>query len=148
MSVTFTCADAPSAAMACCYCDPDTGYRCSSDCNGTSFETSTAPEVNLSNVNAGDLLRLLGLYNEDGDLWGELPVDEIPDTLRQLLLVLNRANERGHLLVEPSVVYGRNGAGARFIECGRSDERIIRALTALQTLLVFGAENSFDVSWG
>jgi len=169
MSVTFWCPNAPSKRER-VPCDSQENYgltctpedRCGYCDDGWLDERTTdCPEVNWSNQNAGDVLRLLGLYNPEG-LWGEMAVAEIPAVLQRILLVSNKASSRQHLVRETTdtqnvrtrIAVGDDGlptittTGPRVIDFGNTDDQTLRRLGQLRTLLVWAEEHGFDVSWG
>jgi hypothetical protein len=136
--------------------DPEA--KCYPMCKGTQ-EESTAPEVNFSNVNAANVLDLLGLYNPEGP-WGSLPVEEIPAVLQRCMAVLSRDSERAHLIENAHEEKGRRRVavnddgmpeirtGCRVIHCGNTDADTVRRVTAVQTLLAWAHERGLGVSWG
>ena len=71
MSVTFYISEAPDHTVDCVYCEGAPGQDEHCLCKGTAKrEVSTAPEFNMANSNAGQLLDVAGLY--DGELCGQL----------------------------------------------------------------------------
>lgn len=138
MSVDFWCPTAPDSD---CHCDGKDDLCF--DCYGTGTARSE-PGVNLSNLNAGGLLRLLGLYG--GELYGSLKVTEIPPVLRTILVTYNTVTLRAHL-VEPASVE-RGSQGARVIEQGNADAQTLRRLARIRELLVWAIEHDHAVSWG
>jgi len=164
MSVTFICSEAPRETIPCWMCadvrewEKDPNARHSPRCDGT-MDESTAPEVNFSNGNAANVLRLLGLYNPEGP-WGALTVEEIPAVLQRCMVVLSRGSERTHLIEsaheeggQRRMVVNDDGmpeirTGCRVIHCGNTDEQTTRRITAVQTLLAWAHERGFGISWG
>ena len=152
MSVTFTCNAAPTKQVPCEFCrdwsaemkDPDTG-RCDQWCTGF-FTQSEAPESYLTNENAADMLALLGIPQEPGDLYGRLVPEELPGHLQKIMVALNRGEgTRSHLVSEASSEVGPHGCTVH--NMGNTDEQTIRRLTDLQTLFMYAAQNGYEVSW-
>ena len=165
MSVTFVCPDAPRKEVPCEWCEryraesPEllVDGKCDRYCRGVE-QVSDAPEINLSNASAGDILDLLELGNP-AEPWGELAVEDIPVILQRIMRILARSESRKHLLAEGSVSQeprmGINEDGLPAIELGPkviyggvADEQIVRRVTSIRTLLVWAAEHNHKVSWG
>lgn len=169
MSVTFGCPEAPTERLPCPWCGEGGRWvdrpdmltpegRCDQWCDGT-VEESVAPEVNLSNHNAGNILHLLGLFDPEGP-WGSLSVEEIPAVLQRCMVVLARETRRAHLVEDTfeeggqrRLVVNEEGlpeiqTGCRVIHCGNTDEDTVRRIEALRDLLAWAHEHGLRVCWG
>ena len=163
MSVDFFSPDAPTRYVPCETCEIERECRgpnakCYDGCTGTE-EASVLPVVNFSNTNARGVLEILGLGSE---LYGCVNVENIPDVLQRLVVVLNCRVERQHLIrsasdrwaYDPHVVTNCEtglptiSRGIRVIECSNTDAHNVRRLTAIQDLLVKAHEEGFKVCWG
>jgi hypothetical protein len=167
MSVTFQCLDAPRQQVPCPFCDepwadyPEgngKGGRCDAYCTGSTDE-SRAPEVNLSSVNAQDILGLLG-WNTREDVWGGSCSG---GEMRQRIFKARNADRKdlvkdgyelgpGH--AGTAVVKDEDGMtrierrGPRVISFGNTDEQTLRRLASLEALAVYAQEHGFEISWG
>lgn len=117
-----------------------------------------APEVNVSNINARDLLDVLGIEVVDGDLWGTLSAEDFEGRVLMALAVAPVSAER---LTEEAkagqVTFGPNGVGidpsgeakgATFILCGRPEGYVQERLESLREVAAFAREHGLDVTWG
>jgi hypothetical protein len=100
--------------------------------------------VTFSNVNAMNLLRLLGLPAEpDGEMAGQV----LDRTIRTLLSLVNRGPQtRAAATVAPSVT--KSPGHATLIECGADDASVLRRMSALLTVLVQAQVDGSPVVWG
>lgn len=94
-----------------------------------------APEVNISNINARDILRALGLLGEDRDLCGSLPGAEFAARVTQALVM--EPQDTG----VPAVQIGS------VIECGRREGYVQEVLTHLQEIGNFAWDKDLTVTW-
>lgn len=95
-----------------------------------------APEVNVANMNAGTLLRTLGLFEEGGDLSGALSGAEFATKVTQA-----RVLEPQDVGV-PAVTHGA------VVECGRRPGYIQDRLDELQEIGNFAWDKGVAVTWG
>lgn len=164
MSLTFTCMDAPTTKGPCPYCmeGRQGGWlredeNCDPWCTGIQ-ESSTSPDVNLSNSNAKAILGLLQFPYADDDPYGQCD----GGTLKQRIL-LARNSDRHCALRDPQHIHGGHAGvslttegnvvhmqrmGAEFFDFGTTDERTLDRLEALWTLATFAQAHGFNISWG
>lgn len=95
-----------------------------------------APEINVSNTNAGTLLRALGLYEEGGDLTGVLSGAEFAAKVTEA-----RVMEPQDVGV-PAMTYGI------VHDCGRDPGYIQDRLNSLQEVANFAWDKGVAVVWG
>ena len=169
MSVTFSVPGAPCRRVPCSLCDlaqqdgwanpNDLGGCCAPDCDGTEM-VSTAPEVNMANANAADVLGLLGIPTED--LIGGIGVEDLPGFRRRIIRALN--SDRSHLLrelqeLEPghagvAVVVSDDGVprierrGCRAYVGGVTDAQVERRLRDLMRLVAWAQPRGLGIAWG
>lgn len=122
---------------------------------------SDAPEMNLSNENAGMVFNLLGM---EYDYAGEIPANKVSDYLRRLLKAKNKPNEierhtkpttssqedRGMKVSRDSdnVTNISRNRGPMMHNIGRNNSYVTRAIDELIKIFKYAAENNFAVSWG
>ena len=169
MSVTFSAPGAPRHRVPCSLCDlaqqdgwanpNEFGGCCAPYCDGTD-EESTAPEVNMANGNAADVLGLLGIPTADPI--GEIGVEELAGLRRRIIRAMN--TDRSHLLREPQelepghagvvVVVRDDGVprierrGCRAYVGGVTDEQVVRRLRGLLTLVAWAQPRGLGIAWG
>jgi hypothetical protein len=152
MSVTFWAPDAPTVTVK-PYPEEEPNYT---------EERSTLPEVNLSNCNAREMLRLLGLDSEE--LCSTLQPEEFGPVVARLQTLLNSEDARSSAVSEPSEPSRRLrvlpasegdsgnvvhlGFGPLVIEGGRSDGYIQRRARDLLDLFVQARQANYKASWG
>lgn len=95
-----------------------------------------APEVNVSNANAGTLLRALGLYEQGGDLTGALPGEEFASKVIQARVLTPQ--DAG----VPATQYGL------VTDCGRRPGYVQDRLDELQEIANFAWDKGLAVVWG
>jgi hypothetical protein len=152
MSVTFWAPDAPTVTVK-PYPEEEPDFV---------EERSTLPEVNLSNCNAREILRLIGLDSDE--LCGTLHPNEFGPVVARLQRLLNSKETRAQALqetLEPrrrlkaltagdenlgNVVHV--GFGPRIIEGGRTDGYIQRRARDLLELFVQARQGNYSTSWG
>jgi len=169
MSVTFTATNAPRTTTPCRWCvearDNGTGHDnghggcCNPWCPGT-VSTSTAPEVNLSNINAAGMLRLLHLPTDNGIMWGSLDCAHLPALRASIMRALNR--DRSHLVVNASSTPAGSAGVRTEVEgnvvrlvrlgpavhnCGNTDEQTVRRLRDLDALATWAQVRGLGLSW-
>lgn len=134
--------EGPCPTEGCCAED-----RCHICNDGVYVEFKTrGPDLNVSSVTAGELLRALGWPHaaEDG-LYGELLPAAIPAARRSIVLALQpnklRTLVQGHVEVT-------GARGAKFIGFARTEDRARELLCQLDNILVYGQEHNLKVSWG
>jgi hypothetical protein len=96
-----------------------------------------APEVNMANGNAAQILDLLGL-DYDGD-WGTTTGPDFHGRVLLAIAFLGTATADVEGL--PARAVGRH------IECGRRPGYLADRLTALRDLAVWACEHDADVEW-
>lgn len=115
--------------------------KCDPYCTG--FQTEyNGPQVNLSGYNTVLVLRMLDLPSEE---YGSIPAAEVPKVLRRVIRALNVSRAREHTVEE--AFEERGALGARMVSFGNTDEDTVRRLTSMQTLLVYAADNGYEVVW-
>jgi len=142
MSVTFFCPLAPVKRAPCPWCEP--GASCESGCSG-SVSSSVVPEPCFSNVNARDLLDLLG-FNPGLELTGSCS----PAEMRRAI-IRARNSDRSRLVrlggEQPRRTRVEGGAlvaGPLVIEGGNTDNQTLARLDALEALALQG----YRICWG
>lgn len=149
MSSTFMCPEAGSREVPCEFCArykaemPEylVDGKCDRYCTGTQTEY-LGPQVNLSGYNTSSILRMLDLPDEE---YGSIPATEVPEVLRRVIRALNVTSKRAHTVEE--AFEERGALGARMVSFGNTDEDTVRRLTSMQNLLVYAADNGFEVVW-
>lgn len=117
-------------------------YTCA-ECHGfdhddclNCFQGKVRPEVslNVANVNAGDLLRFLGIAcANEGDLYGEIRSRDLS------ALIASKAGSKDS---------GRLGqVTERIVDCGRPSERMAQYLATLANLCDIAGDLGI-ISWG
>lgn len=144
MSVTFYIPDARTTLtmIPCTYgageswaCSPE--ERCGHCADGLEeCIESEAPEIVMSQVTGGVILRALGLYSVE--LYGFLAVKDIPQVRRQIVRLLNLGGYETY----PTESLGKHHLA------GVSDERIQHWLKELDLVLAAGQTMGHRVSWG
>jgi len=108
-------------------------------------DNDDAPEANFSNTNARGLLGLLGIDPEnDNGLCGEIPHDQIANVRREITRARNSNRSQA---VMPATV-SREANGPLLIECGSTDEQVLRRLEQLDMVLEHAQRNGNAVHWG
>lgn len=107
-------------------------------CGGTGAGRDAAPEVNLANVNAADLLAALG-YDAD-DLYGEA---EAEDFLGRVLLRIGLPADEPVPTVET-----RGALGARFVSRGRPEGALQGYCERLVAVAEAARRAGAVVTWG
>lgn len=105
-------------------------------------EADPRPEVNVSNVNGGALLRALGLYADDasfedvccGAVSGQ-------DFLGRVLVALAVAPADAGMPAHASATH------SNFIDCGRSEGYLQDRLETLREIAEFAVSRSTEVTW-
>jgi hypothetical protein len=152
MSVTFWAPDAPTVTVK-PYPEVEPEYT---------EERSTLPEVNLSNCNAREMLRLLGLDFEE--LCGSVQPTEFGPVVSHLHRLINNEATRAPALKEAAehprrlhvLAAGERssgnvvavGFGPRIFEGGRSDDYLKNRASALLDLFVQARQANYQISWG
>ena len=127
-------------------------------CHGKKTYTkhgSTAPELNVSNVNGWEIQKMLGL---DPDYAGTIYNKDLPNVMRKLIRLKNQGVEQ-HTQA-PSVEQGKAThwkddrgishiiAGPKMHDAGRSNEQVMRYVDKLIELVQFAQKNNAHISWG
>lgn len=94
-----------------------------------------APMVNMSNVNATDVLLSLGRYDE-GEMCGTMSGAEM---LAAVTIALKDvpANTGRDTLVEGNAVF-----------CGRGETYVQSRLDDIRAIAIYAAERGYEISWG
>lgn len=163
MSITFVCPEAPSEFKRVACDSPALGLTCTAEercgyCDDGWMETYVceAPEVNLANVNAAAILKILGVSGNS------VRAEDVSDLLRRILRAVNVDGVRADLVEEgreydghaPRVVLDLEtglptiSTGCRVINGGNTDEQTLDRLGRLQTLAVYAADHGYSVAWG
>lgn len=95
-----------------------------------------APQVDLTGANAGNLLRIIGLYEEGGDMVGSLSGAEFAGRVAQA-----RVRER----MDAGVPAKQTGV---MIDCGRTPGYVQERLDQLQAVGNFAWDKGVSVTWG
>jgi len=107
---------------------------------GQTWERDLWPNANFSNVNACNVLRILGLDPEDYGLTPEQAQKAIPRAIRALNLKKDR---------ETAVLSSEEQAlGANFITCEVTDDSVRQRLTQMVEILKFAVDSNESLSWG
>jgi len=122
----------------------DLDGRCDAYCNGQE-EVSEAPECNWANVNALNVMRLLGLQ---ADYCGEIAIETLPRLLQRLMVALNSERRRSHLVEAPEEFGGEGTGHCHTIFCGNTDEQTVRRLESFRKLVVYAKEHNYRIVWG
>ena len=96
-----------------------------------------APEVNMANGNAAQILDLLG-YTFDGD-WTEAPAEDFLGRVLIAQALTDVATDDAH---GRPAVHERN-----WTECGRRPGYLADRLTALHRLATWAVDNNTTVEW-
>lgn len=169
MSVTFTCPSAPRKQLPCRWCEEDKakgakpnklGGYCDPYCYGHTLE-SESPEVNFGNQNAQAILTVLGEDTRGEESpYGSWSLEQIPVVRRTIVRLQNSESKRSDATWLPGETRGtvkilkdENGMshidrGCRSINCGSSDEQVVRRLGSLDKLLTYAQEHSYEITWG
>ena len=117
---------------------------------------STAPEMNVSNSNAFEIQRMLGL---EPDYGGIIENKDLPNFMRRLIQLKNSdtsqytrpgSDTQGQMKTgkddDGMDTIGRSGP--RMIDMGRSDTQVNRYIDDLLKIFKFAQDNDADVGWG
>jgi len=137
----------------------DEDGKCCPSCPGE-MKVSDSPEVNLSNVNAAEILAKLDLSTED--LSGRVEARDLGDFRRRIFRAWNGDLDR--MVREPYTIPGGSGKpfvmtdsegvthiqrmGATVHYGGNSLDQIRRRLQQLDQLAQYAQENGFALVWG
>ncbi len=141
MSITFDVSSFEVETRACAVCEQcsfkQDGQGITCMCDGTT-EVCLTPSVNLANVNARALLSMLGISPED---YGHIEAESLPAVQRQLVRLMNQGSARAPFVMEAY-------QDGRMIDCGRTDNRILRQLEHFQELVSYAQEHNESIVWG
>lgn len=160
MSVTFYCPESPTHIVHCeCMAGsiPDTlsadeqdafvksmswqdknDWGCKKCDYMAGMERSEGPELNFSNSNAADILRMLNIEFDD---CGTIQVRDLPALAQRVLLVKNSDGRRARYTCDPY-------QDDNIYEGGVSDDSIVRRLEGLDRLIIYAIEHGYDITWG
>ena len=138
---------AGTAFVAGCTREP---YYCAEGASVTAHDSAgEAPSVNVSNLNARDIIEALGV--SDGDLSGTSPASAF---LGRVLLALALAPESAgipaHAVVPPfaqAQLGAASSGGVQMIECGRPEGYVQGILERLHEVAEFALAHDRDVVW-
>jgi len=141
MSITFDVANFIVEKRPCEFCTPcryrTEGEGVSHYCDGMN-DVCLTPSVNLANVNARALLEMLDIEFDHG---GMIKITEYPRIQQKLMRFINQLSARAPYVLDAY----QNG---RVIDCGRSDARLLRQLTAFRELITYAQEKGEHITWG
>ena len=149
MSVTFQSHDAPRTEQ-----EVDDG-----DGQLVIEMVSVLPSVNVSNATADRLAMLFDLPYETRRLEGELSQQDLDRVIANGMRIINTAEVRAYV-VDAADVGGKMqirsnraglaeiGRGARFVDMGCSEERIVRRAGDLLDLFKRARAGGYTVAWG
>ncbi|MBT3197219.1 MAG: hypothetical protein HN344_05820 [Gammaproteobacteria bacterium] len=127
-------------------CDCDSDPHCYF-CKGTGvykYSDSAAPSLNLANVNARNILSLLGFAPEDRECGG---TTEVAPLRQQIMRLRNVTRTRQPALRVASESGGEGTGQCQCIEQGYTDEQVLDRLARLDTVLTYAQENEMEVVW-
>jgi len=121
---------------------------------------STAPELNVSNTNAFEILKMLGLTPDEQDYAGIIPKEKLPEVMRNLIKLKNgdisqhieepglekremkvrKDDETGVTHIEPQ--------GPKMFNGGRTPQQVSRYLDNLIRMIKFAQQNDATIGWG
>jgi len=161
MSISFFVENAPRVTVETpCHCETGVDRADCPYCDGTGVWVERGPaagwELNVSNMNAAALLRLLAI---EPDYGGTISPEAIPGALRAILRALNSEVARAAEVLEPATEEAPRGArvvdgriertgGATIHWGGRSDEYLTRRLRDLAEVLRNAQDVASPVHWG
>lgn len=106
-----------------------------------------APEFNLANVNACNLLRLVGI-DPDPDYYGEIKIDKLSTIQQCITLALNSERRRSRLIESPNTFGGAGSGHCRVIYYGNTDDQTLRRLQQLRGLVSYAQKHRHQITWG
>lgn len=115
-----------------------------------------APELNVSNSNGLDILKMLGIG--DPDYVGHISNKELPDIMRKLIMLKNKGIEQytkpttqsggeRTRYKDPETGLDKIGKSATMIDVGRTSEQVENYVDKLIKLVKFAQENNADIGW-
>lgn len=128
-------------------------YIATADSTATSMDYDRAlPEnddehqLNLTNTNAKNLLRAVGLEYDPEEACGCVLAKDVPALRRDTVRALNTREGRSALVREPYTSGGENTA--RLIEFGTDDDYATRTLARFLRFLARASELGRHIYWG
>jgi len=131
-------------------------------CNGTGKLDRFVPDgptLNLSNGNAFDLLRHLGL--QDDEYTGHVAAKDLPALRRRLIKMLNSEKDQSAMTKDTTDTQGDMGAtntqgnvtsigrqGARMVDMGRTPEQVKRYAKVMLDMVEYAMKGDHIISWG
>ena len=164
MSVTLSVRNAPSHIEKVeCFCTQDGVAEVGCFyCNGTAVRDEEVSDgvqpLNMSNMNAGAVLSLLGFHGE-AIYGGEIETADIPAIRHKILILRNAEWARSTAVRSPFEERGAARAtvnadgmatistGPRVISCGIDDEYVLEKLERIDALLAEAQKLSSSVTW-
>jgi len=125
--------------------------------NKTTHEfVSNAPELNVSNGNAGAILDMLGL---EFDYSGLILHEKLPELMRKLIRLKNdevskyaepARTDHGSMrkITDPETGLSGIGRGATIHHGGRSNQQVTNYIDKLIQIVQFAQKHNASVSWG
>lgn len=108
--------------------------------------TGGCPELNVSNSNARDILLVLGLCDDCGDLYGEISAKDLSVLVRRTLIRLNNTSNTTNNSIVPSMERGLQGA--TIYHCGRDEGYVSARLERLLELAASVSDPDDNIRWG
>lgn len=108
--------------------------------------TGGCPELNVSNSNARDILLVLGLCDDCGDLYGEISAKDLSVLVRRTLIRLNNTSNTTNNSIAPSMGMGLKGA--QIYHCGRDEGYVSGRLESLLELAASVSNPEDIIRWG
>jgi len=108
--------------------------------------TGGCPELNVSNSNARDILLVLGLCDDCGDLYGEISAKDLSVLVRRTLIRLNNTSNTTNNSIVPSMERGLQGAP--IYHCGRDEGYVSARLERLLELAASVSDPDDNIRWG
>ena len=100
------------------------------------------PEINLSNHNAYEFMRMLGTQPEPVDYWSNDQLNELEQ--RICVRLLDEGDRQGY--IRPTVESKGKG-GCTIIQCGVSDDYWVLNLKRLREMVIHAREHEAVIFW-
>jgi len=124
------------------------------------YSNYTAPNLNVANVNAYQILKMLGLYDEEDSSAGHIENKDLPAIRRKLIMVKNKGSEdfnrpstdtispkRSYVDKSGSTPEIKTSGGARFIDMGLDNDRMSQYIAKLLEIINYAQEHGYDIAW-
>lgn len=136
----------------------DPKYDCDM-CDGSGKldnDVCDGPQVNLSNMNAGDVIR--DMLGQEFDYVGMVEKKDMPKLRQRLIRMINVEKDRERMTLDPSDeqktrVGKKNGVssiekGPRMISPGRDDSQVKQLASQILKVVEYAAKHDLILSWG